>query len=100
MGVTRRMRCKHLPTKLRQIRDALDLSQRELLRRLGFQDHFERQNVSSWERPSDDPDNTEPPLPVLLAYAREVGVRVEVLIDDKLKLPKELPVKKRHKAQD
>jgi DNA-binding transcriptional regulator YiaG len=74
MGVTRRMRCQHLPTKLKQIRDALELSQKGFLRWLGFHDHFERQNVSSWERPSNDPDNTEPPLPVLLAvFAFTVG---------------------------
>ncbi len=29
----------------------------------------------------------EPPLPVLLKYARLAGVSTDVLIDDKLKLP-------------
>ena len=32
----------------------------------------------------------EPPLPVLLKYARIAGVYVDVLIDDELDLPKKL----------
>ncbi len=34
----------------------------------------------------------EPPLPVLLRYARIAGVYVDVLIDDEIDLPHHLPV--------
>lgn len=36
-------------------------------------------------------DKREPPLTVLLQYARMAGVQVEVLIDDELDLPNRLP---------
>jgi len=35
----------------------------------------------------------EPPLLVLLSYARVAGVYVDVLIDDELELPVQLPAK-------
>jgi hypothetical protein len=35
----------------------------------------------------------EPPLPVLLRYARIAGVYVDVLIDDELDLPAKIPAK-------
>ena len=39
----------------------------------------------------------EPPLPVLLNYARLVGISTDMLIDDNLDLPEHLPVKSKHK---
>jgi transcriptional regulator with XRE-family HTH domain len=33
----------------------------------------------------------EPPLPVLLKYARLAGVIMDVLVDDEMDLPKRLP---------
>ena len=39
----------------------------------------------------------EPPLPVLLLYARAVNVSTDVLIDDDLDLPDRLPVKPKYK---
>ena len=92
MGVRRRMQCQRLGEKLLQIRETLELSQTELLHRLGVQDRLIKQNVSSYEK-----GRTEPPLPVLLGYARLAGVCVEVLIDDELDLPKKLPVARPHK---
>jgi len=35
----------------------------------------------------------EPPLPVLLKYARLAGVIMDVLVDDEMNLPKKLPGK-------
>jgi transcriptional regulator with XRE-family HTH domain len=35
----------------------------------------------------------EPPLPVLLKYARLAGVIMDVLVDDEMDLPKKLPGK-------
>jgi len=46
-------------------------------------------HISSWEKGKREPD-----LLSLLAYARAAGICVEVLIDDKLELPLELPPKK------
>ena len=53
--------------------------------------HF-RSAVSGYEL-----GTREPPLPILLKYARLAGVCVEVLIDDKLDLPAELPAKPKHR---
>lgn len=39
----------------------------------------------------------EPPLPVLLSYARLVGSSTDVLIDDELDLPGKLPGEPKHK---
>jgi len=36
----------------------------------------------------------EPPLPVLLKYARLAGISTDVVIDDKLDLPEHLPATK------
>jgi transcriptional regulator with XRE-family HTH domain len=33
----------------------------------------------------------EPPLPVLLHYARAAGIHMEVLVDDAMDLPRTLP---------
>lgn len=78
-----------LPEKLLQIRLALRLSQGEMLRRLEL-DHLNRTTVSAYEV-----GTSEPPLPVLLKYARLVGISTDVLIDDEFDLPAKLPAKKR-----
>jgi transcriptional regulator with XRE-family HTH domain len=69
-----------LADKLAQIRNDLGLSQTEIASRLGVDN---RASISGYER-----GEREPPLPVLLAYARLAGVSVESLIDDKMRLPK------------
>lgn len=69
-----------LPDKLTQIRNDLGLSQSEIASRLGVDN---RASISGYER-----GEREPPLPVLLAYARLAGVSIESLVDDKMKLPK------------
>ena len=87
MGTRRRKRQKHLGAKLRQIRDALELSQAQLARRLRLPKEFKRGIISNFEN-----DDREPPLFVLLAYAREAGICLEVIVDDALNLPAHLPV--------
>jgi transcriptional regulator with XRE-family HTH domain len=77
---------KRLGEKLRQIRLALGLSQSEMLDRLGFSETLFRGNVSQYEL-----GRREPPLMVLLAYARCAGISTDTLIDDKLDLPIKLP---------
>jgi transcriptional regulator with XRE-family HTH domain len=93
MGRGLRQRPVRLAKKLRQIRDALDLSQNGIIRRLGLTDEIYQDYVSAYER-----GIREPPLPVLLKYARVAGVCVDVLIDDKLKLPSRLPGIPKHRS--
>lgn len=90
MGLTPRPKPARLPEKLLQIRMALGLSQNEMLRRLGQEDRTIRSTISGYER-----GEREPPLPVLLEYARAANLYVEVLIDDSLDLPDKLPARKK-----
>ncbi|HEV7843033.1 MAG TPA: helix-turn-helix transcriptional regulator [Pyrinomonadaceae bacterium] len=80
-----RQKPERLAEKLRQIRDALDLSQDGMLERLGLADEYFRSRISAYEL-----GNREPPLPVLLKYARLIGVSTDVLIDDEMDLPAKL----------
>ena len=89
MGYTR-PKPKHLAAKLRRIREALGLSQSEMLRRLGFENVHAYTRISSYEL-----GRNEPPAMVLLEYARIANVYVEVLIDDELDLPARLPSAKK-----
>ena len=88
MGRKARPRPKHLAEKLRQIRLGLGLSQTEMLKRLGFEDTVHYSRISEYEL-----GKNEPPLPVLLQYARVANVSTDVLIDDELDLPKKLPTR-------
>jgi transcriptional regulator with XRE-family HTH domain len=90
MGATARMKPKRLAEKLLQIRLALGLSQTEMLRRLGFDDVLSYHRISNYEL-----GTGEPPLVVLLEYARAAGVYVDVLIDDELDLPAQLPARRK-----
>ena len=89
MGYTR-PKPKRLAEKLRRIREALGLSQSEMLRRLGFENVHAYTRISSYEL-----GRNEPPAMVLLEYARIANVYVEVLIDDELDLPARLPSAKK-----
>lgn len=83
-----RQKPERLAEKLKQIRMALGLSQDGMLERLGLTEEYFRSRISAYEL-----GNREPPLPVLLKYARLVGVSTDVLIDDELNLPDKLPAK-------
>jgi transcriptional regulator with XRE-family HTH domain len=91
MGTYPRLRQKRLPEKLRQIRAALGISQTEMLKRLGAEDLIEYNRISEFES-----GKREPPLLILLHYARVAGVWTDVLIDDDLDLPAKLPAKAKH----
>lgn len=78
----KRRQPERLASKLLEVRIQLGLSQGEMLNRLGLEDEFERDYISKYER-----GVLEPPLHVLLRYARAVNVSTDVLIDDKLNLP-------------
>lgn len=90
MGKAIRERPARLAEKLLHVRTALGLSQNELIRHLGFAGEIVQADISTYEI-----NQREPPLKVLLAYARAANVLVEALIDDRLDLPKELPAKTR-----
>jgi transcriptional regulator with XRE-family HTH domain len=91
MGKQPRPRPARLGEKLRQIRLGLGLSQSQMLRRLGLDRKLYSSAVSGYEI-----GTREPPIPVLLKYARIAGVPMEALADDDLELPKHLPGKPDH----
>lgn len=85
-----RMKPKRLAQKLVQIRMTLGLSQNELIRELAVD--LTQNRISEYET-----GKGEPPLQVLLRYARVAGICVEVVIDDELDLPAKLPAKPKHR---
>jgi len=82
MGRKSRLRTKHLPEKLRKVREDLNLSQDGMLQLLNFEELTDRSIISGYER-----GEREPPLPVLLKYARIAGISVDCLIDDEIDIP-------------
>ncbi len=82
MGRSSRPTPKYLAKKLGQVRDQLGLTQAVMCDKLGFP-KIHPAHISAYEQ-----GKREPPLPVLLKYARLAGVSTDVLIDDKLNLPK------------
>ena len=81
MGTTKRPYPHKLAKKLKEIRLRAGRSQTEIAKSLRVKD---RASISLYEN-----GQREPPLPTLLSYARFAGVTVDVLIDDKLELPKQ-----------
>jgi len=92
MGKAKRPKPTRLADKVAGIRLALDLSQNEMIRRLGLSGKLTREEISSFER-----GVREPPLPVLLQYAKVAGVPMDMLVDDNLDLPAKLPAALRGK---
>ena len=88
-----RIRPKRLAEKLLDIRNSLGLSQTEMYRRLGVEDLMPYTRISKYER-----GELEPPLIVLLQYARVAGVHMEDIVDDELDLPERLPGNVRYKG--
>ena len=93
MGRGTRQRPERLAQKLVQIREALGLSQNGMIRHLGIEESIPRDYISAYER-----GTREPPLPVLLQYARVAGVWMDVLVDDELDLPAKLPSIHKHEG--
>jgi DNA-binding XRE family transcriptional regulator len=52
-----------------------------MVKRLGVQDLIHYTTISKYEL-----DKNEPPLTILLAYARLIGIPVEQIIDDEIEL--------------
>ena len=88
MGRTFRQKPRRLARKLLAIRQALGLSQNELIRHLGMEESLIQGTISAYEL-----GNREPSLLVLLNYARAAGVYLDVLVDDELDLPEQLPAR-------
>jgi transcriptional regulator with XRE-family HTH domain len=87
MGRGKRVLPARLAAKLQMVRERLDLNQAQMFNRLGkTRSRLYASHISSYEK-----GTREPPLDVLLQYARVAGVPVEVLIDDALDLPERLP---------
>ena len=91
MGTKGRPRPVNLGQKLRQIRIDLELSQTEMIRRLGFEDSMHVGRISEYEL-----SIREPSLLILLAYARIAGVHLEQIVDDDLDLPTSLAGRVNH----
>lgn len=91
MGKASSKKPLHLARKLVDIRQRLGLSQNGLIRQMGLVDELTQAEISAFER-----GVRNPPLHVLLAYARTVNLSTDYLIDDELSLPSKLP-KPKHK---
>jgi transcriptional regulator with XRE-family HTH domain len=89
-----RPRPQRLASKLRQIRERLELSQTQMLVRLGLEDSMHYGRISQYEN-----DEREPTLMTLLAYARVAAVHLEDIVDDELELPSKLPGKVRYRGR-
>lgn len=81
MGKSKRPRPQRLPEKLKKIRESLNLSQDGIIERLDYNGDLMRSMISNFEI-----GLREPPLPLILAYARLAGVSTDVLIDDEIDL--------------
>lgn len=90
MGRHPRRQQKRLAEKLLKVRIALGLSQNEILKKLGAEGELSRGSISNYEL-----GEREPPLYILLGYARLAGISTDVLIDDDLDLPEKLPARSR-----
>jgi transcriptional regulator with XRE-family HTH domain len=73
---------------------ALELSQTGIVQSLGYEESpLYPAQISNFEQ-----GKREPPLQLLLAYARLANIPLEVLADDRLDLPVELPAKSKRKS--
>jgi transcriptional regulator with XRE-family HTH domain len=89
--MARRPAPKRLGEKLLQIRTALELSQTGIVSRLDYQESpLYPAQISNFEQ-----GKREPPLQLLLAYARLANIPLEILADDKLDLPAKLPARQK-----
>lgn len=91
MGAKARPRPKRLAAKLLQIRLAMGLSQNEMIKRLGAD--LTQNRISDYEL-----GTREPPITLVLQYARAANVLMEAIVDDDLNLPEKLPSAKRHEG--
>ena len=83
MGRSYRSRPVKLGAKLKAIRAQLGLTQTEMVKAIGVRDEpLRASSISGYEL-----SQREPPLLVLLRYARLAHCTMEELVDDKIKWP-------------
>ena len=83
MGSGKRIKPARLAEKLKAIRKSLGVTTEELIEKLDCPEvPLYRANITHYEK-----GRREPPLIVLLKYARLANVHVDELIDDKINLP-------------
>ena len=74
---------KKLGKKMKQIRERLGMSQREIVKALNYKDTpLRASQISQYEQ-----GQREPTMMLVLAYARLANVSMECLVDDRMKLP-------------
>ncbi len=95
MGRAARTKPIRLAEKLLQIRLALGLSQNEIVDRLGMAEEIFREDISKFEL-----GKREPSLLVILGYANVANVWVDVLINDSLDLPEQMPSSKKSSGRN
>jgi len=88
MGRAARSKPLHLGDKLLRIRRSLGLSQDGMVEHLSALDTLTSASISAYEL-----GQREPPLSVLLEYARMANVYLDALADDDLDLPRRLPAR-------
>lgn len=87
--MARRPAPKRLAEKLSSIRTALGLSQTGIVKSLDYKESpLYPAQISNFEL-----GKREPPLQLLLAYARLANIPLEILADDELDLPDKLPAR-------
>jgi transcriptional regulator with XRE-family HTH domain len=91
MGTKPRQRPQRLGEKLLAIRNALGLSQTQMVKRLDVEGMIVPSQISQFETVK-----REPSLTVVLQYARLAGICSDVLLDDKLDLPNKIPARPKH----
>lgn len=87
MGRSHRQKPARLALKLHAIRAQFDFTQEQMITRLDCsQIPLYPASISQYES-----GKREPPLLVLLQYAKVAGVPMDVLVDDRQDLPEPLP---------
>jgi len=87
MGTDIRIKPERLSEKLKYIRQNLGFTLEMMAEKLKTEKiNLYRGTIHNYES-----GDREPPLPVLLQYARLANIYVEFLIDDELELPNKLP---------
>ncbi|HKQ04145.1 MAG TPA: helix-turn-helix transcriptional regulator [Blastocatellia bacterium] len=95
MGRGKRLQPKNMGLKLKQIRDRLGYSQEQMADRL--QQAVPEASIYPGHISQYEGGSREPFLVVLLAYAKIIGVSMDVLVDDEIDLPRKLPSKAKHR---
>jgi transcriptional regulator with XRE-family HTH domain len=83
-------RSEKLPRKLRMICERLGLTAEEFIDGLDIAEWLTVEDIFDFEA-----GKREPPLMYLLVVAQAAGISTDVLIDDRHRLPRILPVKKK-----